>query len=472
MIPEPPAPASLRHPETAMTLAHDAAADAVLAASRAALEYLAALPDRRVSPDQDALAAMAGFDIELPDGACDPTDVIAQLHQLGSPATTATAGGRFFGLVVGGTLPAALGARVLAAAWDQVVFNDQTSPVGCALERITASWITDVLGLPAESHVSYVTGATMGNFTALAAARDVMLRRVGHDPLAAGLWNAPRLRVVVGEEVHVTVVKALTLLGFGSADLVRVPTDDQGRIRPDALPDLDDRTILILQAGNVASGATDPFDQVIPLARRAGAWVHVDGAFGLWAAASPALRGAVSGMDGADSWVTDGHKWLNTPYDCGLVIVRDAQALHQVMATQAPYLSSGTAVAPKDMGPEFSRSARAVEVWAALYSLGRHGLADLIDRTCAHARSFAEGLRALGYTVLNDVTLNQVVAAPPGDPDEAVRIAKQVQDSGECWFGSTVWRGRPAIRISVSSHATTSADVRRSLDAIAAATAT
>ena len=197
----------------------------------------------------------------------------------------------------------------------------------------------------------------------------------------------------------------------------------------------------------------------------------MDGAFGLWAAASPSLRGAVAGVEGADSWVTDAHKWLNTPYDCGLAIVRNAEALHQVMATQAPYLSSGATVAPKDMGPEFSRSARAVEVWAALYSLGREGLADLIDRSCAHARSFAEGLRALGFTVLNDVTLNQVVAAPPGDPRDADRIARQVQDSGECWFGSTVWRGRPAIRISVSSHATTSDDVQRSLEAIAAATA-
>ena len=201
---------------------------------------------------------MAAFDIELPAAQRDPSAVIAQLHRLGSPATTATAGGRFFGLVVGGTLPAALGARVLAAAWDQVVFNDQTSPVGCALERITGSWVTDVLGLPSESHVSYVTGATMGNFTALAAARDELLRRAGHDAAAAGLWNAPRVRVVVGDEVHVTVVKALTLLGFGSADVVRVPTDDQGRMRPDALPKLDDRTILVLQAGNVASGAMDP----------------------------------------------------------------------------------------------------------------------------------------------------------------------------------------------------------------------
>ena len=462
-----------------MTLAPDSvhrdapgtsAADVLDAASRAAREYLAGLPDRRVSPDSDALAAMAGFEFDLPDGPADPSAVLAHLHRLGSPATTATAGGRFFGLVVGGTLPAALGARMLTSAWDQVVFNDQTSPIGCALERITARWILDVLGLPRESHVSYVTGTTMGNFTALAAARDALLRRAGHDPQADGLWGAPRLRIVTGDEVHVTVIKALTLLGFGAADITRVPTDEQGRIRPDALPELDDRTILILQAGNVTSGAIDPFHEVIPPAKRAGAWVHVDGAFGLWAAASPTLRPGIAAIDGADSWVTDAHKWLNTPYDCGVVIVRDPHALHHVMATQAPYLAAGTTAAPKDMGPEFSRSARAVEVWAALYSLGRQGLAELIDRSCVHARAFADGLCELGYTVLNDVTLNQVVAAPPGDPDAAGRIAAHVQDSGECWFGATVWRGRPAIRISVSSHATTADDVRRSLAAIAAAT--
>jgi glutamate/tyrosine decarboxylase-like PLP-dependent enzyme len=439
-------------------------------ASRAALDYLVGLPARRVSPAPEDLAAIAALDVDLPNEPCDPVEVVAEMHRLGSPATTASAGGRFFGLVVGGTLPAALGARLLASAWDQVVFNDQISPIGCALERITAGWITDVLGLPAEAHVSYVTGATMGNFTCLAAARDALLQRAGHDPLGAGLWNAPRLRVVTGDEVHVTVVKALTLLGFGTADVVRVPTDDQGRIRPDAVPELDERTIVILQAGNVSSGALDPFAEVIPDARRAGSWVHVDGAFGLWAAASLPLRRALAGVEDADSWATDGHKWLNTPYDCGVAIVRDPQALHRVMATQAPYLAAGTTVAPKDMGPEFSRGARAVEVWAALRSLGRQGLAELIERTCLHARTFADGLTALGYTVLNDVVLNQVVATPPGDTDAAARIAARVQGSGECWFGPTIWRGRHAIRISVSSHATTDEDVRRSLAVIAVAT--
>jgi glutamate/tyrosine decarboxylase-like PLP-dependent enzyme len=434
------------------------AAAAVLdTAHRAALDYLAGLPARRVSAAPEDVAAIAALEVDLPDVPCDPVDVVAELHRLGSPATTASAGGRFFGLVVGGSLPAALGARLLASTWDQVVFNDQTSPIGCALERITAGWITDVLGLPAEAHVSYVTGATMGNFTCLAAARNALLQRAGHDPLDAGLWNAPRLRIVTGDEVHVTVVKALTLLGFGTADLVRVPTDDQGRIRPDAVPELDERTIVILQAGNVSSGALDPFAEVIPHARRAGSWIHVDGAFGLWAAASPRLRGALAGVEDADSWVTDGHKWLNTPYDCGVAIVRDAQALHGVMATQAPYLATGATAAPKDMGPEFSRGAR-------------QGLAELIERTCAHARTFADGLTDLGYTVLNDVVLNQVVAAPPGAPEAAARIAARVQESGDCWFGATTWRRRPAIRISVSSHATTDDDVRRSLAAIAVAT--
>jgi glutamate/tyrosine decarboxylase-like PLP-dependent enzyme len=448
-----------------------AASSAVLdVAARAADEYLFGVLERRVSPAPEALAALAGFDTDLPDAPSDPVQVVAKLHRLGSPATTASSGGRFYGLVVGGTLPAALGARILTSAWDQVVFNDQTSPVGCMLERVTARWLTDLLGLPAEAHVSFVTGATMGNFTGLAAARDALLRRAGHDP-AKGLFGAPRVRVVATAEVHVTVVKALTLLGFGSVDIERVPTDDQGRLRTDALPPLDERTVVILQAGNVNSGAMDPFAQVVPVARDAGAWVHVDGAFGMWAAGSPRLRAQLAGVEGADSWVTDAHKWLNTPYDCGVVIVRDPDALHQVMATQAPYLATGTAVAPKDMGPEFSRSARAVEVWAALSSLGREGVAELVERTCAHARAFANGLRELGYTVLNDVTLNQVVATPPlDDPDASARIAARVQSSGECFFGATNWKGRPAVRISVSSHATTVDDVHRSLAAIAAAT--
>lgn len=439
------------------------------AASAAASEYLSSVNGRRVAPDPAAIAELSWLTGALGDDPIDPAQVVRALHRYGSPATVASAGGRYLGLVVGGTLPAALGARVLASAWDQVVFNDATSPVGCVLERCAGEWVVDLLGLPAESHVSFVTGATMGNFTCLAAARQHMLARAGHDVAEHGLWGAPRLRIVASEEVHVTVIKALTLLGWGKAEIERVPTDAQGRVIVDRLPHLDDHTIVCLQAGNVNSGSFDPFEEVCQRARAAGAWVHVDGAFGLWAAASPVRRELTAGVDQADSWVVDGHKWLNTPYDCGLAIVRDAEGLHHAMATQAPYLRAGTSIAPKDMGPEFSRSARGVEAWAALRSLGRRGLADLVERCCRHARALADGLDAYGYEVLNDVVLNQVVARI-GTAEDHSRIVQIVQESGECWFGQTTWRSQSAIRLSVSGWATTDHDVRQTLASIKDAT--
>ena len=439
--------------------------DALSAAHAASAEYLSTIAARRVSPEPAALELMARLTAPLATDPMDPVRVIEELHTYGSPATVASTGGRFFGLVVGGTLPAALGARVLASTWDQVVFNDATSPIGCALERCAAEWVVDLLGLPARSHVSFTTGATMANFTCLAAARHHLLARAGYDAVRDGVWNAPRLRVVASAEIHVTVIKALTLLGWGTAMIERVPTDAQGRLIAERLPALDENTIVCLQAGNVISGSFDPFDAVCQKARAAGSWVHVDGAFGLWAAASPARQGLTKGLEHADSWVVDGHKWLNTPYDCGMAIVRDPESLHAVMATQAPYLKDGALAAPKDMGPEFSRSARGVEVWAALRSLGRHGVAELVERCCAHAVILARGLRAHGYEILNDVVLNQVVART-GTADDHARIAQAAQQSGECWFGSTTWRGQSAIRISVSGWMTDERDIQRTLTSI------
>jgi glutamate/tyrosine decarboxylase-like PLP-dependent enzyme len=442
---------------------------ALTAASAAAADYLRTVDTRRVAPDPDALALMAQLTEPLAEDPTDPDEVLRSLHAYGSPATVASAGGRFFGLVVGGTLPAALGARVLASAWDQVVFNDATSPIGSALEWCAGQWVVDLLGLPAQSYVSFVTGATMGNFTCLAAARQQLLARAGYAVTERGLWDAPRLRVVASDEIHVTVIKALTLLGWGTTTIERIPTDDQGRVIADQMPALDPQTIVCLQAGNVNSGSFDPFEEVCRRARAAGAWVHVDGAFGLWAAASPARRTLTAGVDQADSWVIDGHKWLNTPYDCGLAIVRDPQPLHDAMATQAPYLKTGATVAPKDMGPEFSRSARGVEVWAALRSLGRRGVADLVESSCSHATTLAQGLRALGYEVVNDVVLNQV-AARIGTVDDHTRIAQAAQESGECWFGQTTWRGQSAIRLSVASWSTSEHDIQRTLASIEQAT--
>jgi glutamate/tyrosine decarboxylase-like PLP-dependent enzyme len=433
-------------------------------ADRAA-RYLAALKDRTVAPTASALANLKRLDEALPDRPTDPAAVIALLDDIGSPATVATAGGRFFGFVVGGSLPATVAASSLAAAWDQNAGIVALSPVAARLEEVAMRWLLDVLGLPSASGVGFVTCATQANFSGLSAARHALLERRGWNVEAQGLFGAPPITVVVGEEVHVSVLKALTLVGLGRERVIRVPADAQGRMRPDALPPLDDNTLVCLQAGNVNTGAFDPAAKIIPRAHAAGAWVHVDGAFGLWAAAAPARAHLVDGFAGADSWAIDAHKWLNVPYDSGMVVVRDARHLHAAMAVNAPYLVIGEAREPEHYTPEFSRRARGIEVWAALRSLGRLGLADLIERTCRHATRFAEGLRKAGYEVLNDVVINQVLVSF-GDGELTRRVIAGVQADGTCWAGGTVWQGRTAMRISVSSWATTEDDVERSLAAM------
>ncbi len=429
--------------------------------------YLETIHGRDVAASKEALIALSGFDTDLPSAAGDPNETLRLLNTLGSPATTATTGGRFFGLVVGGTLPAALGARVLASTWDQVVFNDATSPVGVKLEQVASEWLLDVLGLPAHSSIGFVTGATMANFTCLAGARHAILERQGWDVQRQGLWGAPRLRVIAGEQSHVTVLKALTMLGIGTDVIEWVPCDDQGRMLAAKMPVPDENTLILAQSGNVNSGGSDPIAQIVSKANSA--WVHVDGAFGLWAAASSETRDQLAGYESADSWVVDGHKWLNTPYECGLAICKHPTSVHAAMATQAPYLKVGGEAAPKDMVPEFSRSARGVEIWAALHSLGRNGLSDMIARTCQHAQTLADGLQQQGFEILNDVVLNQVVAVRSLPEGWAEKLAAQVQSSGEAWFGPTNWQGREAIRFSVSSWSTTNEDIERTLRAVAAA---
>ncbi|HEY0660504.1 MAG TPA: pyridoxal-dependent decarboxylase [Lysobacter sp.] len=443
--------------------------NALARASAHAAEYVRTVPTRRVAPDPDAIAALARFDQSLPLTGCDAVSVIDQLHALGSPATVATTGGRFFGLVVGGSTPAAMGAAVLAASWDQIATLEATAPSAVHLERIAARWVLELLGLPMHCSVGFTTGSSVANLTGLAAARDAQYRKLGIDLKQLGLAGAPPLRVVLSEQAHVTVFKALCLLGIGERQIERVPCDAQGRMQVGQLPPLGADCIVCLQAGNVNSGASDDFARIVPVARAAGAWVHVDGAFGLWAAASPDKRALVADVHLADSWAVDAHKWLNTPYDCGLAICADPQAVHAVMTTQAPYLTVGQHAAPKDMVPEFSRRARGVEVWAAIREMGRDGVAALIDRCCAHAQRLASGLHGLGYEVLNDVVLNQVVATI-GDGDAIARVVAAVQGEGECWFGATVWQGRPAIRLSVASWATTEEDIQRTLAAIQRAT--
>ena len=434
-------------------------------AAALAAEYLAGLPTRSVAPTPAALARLHSLDRPFPDGPADPTAVLEELHAVGSPATMATAGGRFFGFVVGGSLPAALAASWLAAAWDQDAGLAVLAPGAAAFEEVALRWLLDALGLPPDCAGGFVTGATMANFTALAAARHAVLRRAGWDVEADGLFGAPPIGVVVGEEVHISVLKALGLLGLGRTRVTRVPTDPLGRIRADRLPPLDDRTIVCLQAGNVNTGACDPVRDICPAAHARGAWVHVDGAFGLWAAAAPARAHLVAGIAAADSWALDAHKWLNVPYDSGVALCRDGAALRAAMATQAAYLLQGTGREPDEYTPELSRRARGVEIWAALAALGRSGLADLVERCCRHAARFAAGLSAAGHEILNEVTLNQVLVRF-GDDATTRRVIAALQADGTCWCGGTVWQGRTAMRISVSSWATTEQDVEHSLVAM------
>jgi glutamate/tyrosine decarboxylase-like PLP-dependent enzyme len=378
----------------------------------------------------------------------------------------AMAGPRFFGFVIGGALPVTLAANWLAGAWDQNSALYNVTPATAKLEQVALGWLLDLFGLPAGSGGGFVTGATVANFTALAAARHAVLERAGWKVEADGLFGAPPITVIVGEEAHPTLFKSLGLLGLGRSRVVRVPVDDQGRMRADSLPEITGPTIVCAQAGNVNTGAFDPLEAIIARAHDAGAWVHVDGAFGLWAAAVPSLAHLAAGLAEADSWATDCHKWLNVPYDSGLALVRDGDALQAAMAITAEYLPTDSPVRnPSDFAPELSRRARGVEVWAALRCLGAEGVREMIERTCRHARRFAEGLRQAGYEVLNDVALNQVCVAF-GDAATTNRVIAGIQADGTCWCGPTVWQGRAAMRISVSSWATTEEDVERSLEAM------
>lgn len=438
-------------------------------AAARARRYLGTLDARGVAPTPAAIAALAALDEPLPEGQTDPAAVLALLDELVSPATMAMAGRRFFGFVIGGSLPATLAANWLAGAWDQNAALARVTPGVAKLEEVALGWLKDILGLPAGCEGAFVTGATVANFTALAAARHAVLARVGWSVEADGLFGAPPITVIVGDEAHPTLLKSLGLLGLGRSRLVRVPVDGAGRLRPEALPRLAGPTILCTQAGNLNTGAFDPVAAVCEVAAPSGAWVHVDGAFGLWARASRELAPLCAGLERADSWATDAHKWLNVPYDSGLAFVRHPGVLPAAMAITADYLPTDSRERnPADFTPELSRRARGVEVWAALRSLGRGGVAQMIERNCRQARRFAERLAAAGHEIVNEVQLNQVLVSF-GDAATTLRVIDAVQRDGTCWCGSTVWQGRTAMRISVCSWATSDEDVERSADAIAAA---
>jgi len=437
----------------------------VEAAGRAA-RYIEALPLRAVGAQPAAVERLLkALDVSLPTQPSPPGEILAFLDEHGSPATIASAGGRYFGFVTGGALPVTVAAQYLAAAWDQNCFSFVSSPAISCFEAAALRWLKEALGLPLSAEGALVTGATMASFTCLAAARNWMLQRHGWDADRQGLFGAPALTVVLGEEAHATIYKVLSMLGLGRERVLRVPVDAQGRMRAERMPSVSGPVVLCVQAGNVNSGAFDPAEELIAWAHQHDAWVHVDGAFGLWALACPREAPQAHEFVGADSWAMDAHKWLNVPYDSGIALVREREALAGAMSMSGAYLLPSEHRDAMDYTPDSSRRARAIEIWAALRFLGRAGLAELIARNCQQARRIAGELEVAGVEVMNEVVLNQVVVAF-GDDERTRRVIAAVQASGICWCGGTHWHGRAAMRISVSSWASTEQDIERSIAAI------
>src|SRR6266480_2997408 len=425
-----------------------------------ALKYLDELPQKRAFPGPEALKELENLSVPLPDSSKNPEEVLEILNTIGSANTVASNGARYFGFVFGGTLPAALAANWLAAAWDQNAVFKISSPISAQLEKVSGRWLLDLLQLPERSAVGFVTGTTMANFCGVLAARHSIYERKGWNTRIKGCNGAPPIRIIVGEEIHASMLRALIFAGFGSENLIKVPTDSQGRIMAEKIPALDDSTLICLQAGNVNTGAIDPVKRICLLAKEKGAWVHIDGAFGLWARASPAKSPLAEGYELADSWAIDLHKWLNVPYDSGLVICKEPKKLQEALSVSAAYLPDSVEADPYFFTPEMSRRARGIETWAALYSLGRKGVIDLIERCCTCAELFATNLKKAGFQILNEVALNQVLVSF-GEAEITNRIIKKIQEDGICWCGGTVWKGITAMRISVSSWMTTKGDIEK-----------
>jgi len=438
--------------------------ETIRAANEQAVEYLQTVGSRRVFPSQDAIDGLSVFDESFPEVSSDPTDTLQFLNDHGTPATVTNNGGRYFGFVIGATLPAAAAAERLAAAWDQCGSSYVGSPISAKIEIVTTNWVLDVLDLPRDSKIGFGTSATACGLSMLAVARRTLLKRKGWDVDADGLIGAPEVKLVVSETIHITVKKAAKLLGFGLNRLIVAPCNDDGSVDVDKLPKLDDLTIICLQAGEVNKGSFDDFAQIVPVAHKEGAWVHVDGAFCLWARASKAKKHLTEGVDLADSWTADGHKWLNTPYDGAMAICRHADDFAQTLNSDAEY-STAEPFAQKNLVLEFSRRPRGIPIWAALRSLGRQGVDDLVTGHCAQASRLAQGLREVGVTVLNDVVLNQVLCTL-GDQEKNENLLKRISDEGEIWFGPSKWLGKSVFRLSVSSWRTTDDDIKRAIAAI------
>ncbi len=430
-----------------------------------AQQYLSEISDRRVFPSPEAVAGLDDFDEPLPLNGCDPETLIHKLHLKAGAATVATTGPRYFGFVTGGALPATLASSWLTSTWDQNAHMVTGSPAAAKLEAVASRWLLQALELPSGCGVGFVTGATMANFSALASARMSVLETLGWDVRKKGMFGAPPIKVYIGEEVHISVLKALSLLGFGEESLVTIPTDSQGRLTLKDTPSPSSPSLICAQAGNVNTGAFDPMQRLFEWAQNSESWIHVDGAFGLWARFSNALYPLTKGIELADSWATDAHKWLNVPYDSGLVFVRNPQWLHNAMRANAAYLDFGAERDPSAFTPELSRRARGIDVFTALKTLGKSGITELINKSCELARLFASELTERGFHVLNDVVLNQVLVQHP-DPDKTLSWINVLQKDGTCWCGATRWQGQDAMRISVSSWCTTEEDVRQSIEAM------
>ena len=442
--------------------------DALDQAHAAAKDYLSKIDHRHVFPSRADLAGLSGFDEPLPEQSSSAANIVETLHRLGSPASTAQMGRRYFGFVNGGALPAALAAGQLAGVWDQNAALHKMSPVAAKLEAVCERWIVDLFGLPETTALGLVTGTSMSLACGFVAARNQLLQRQGWDVISQGLFGAPAIRVIVGDAAHGTVWKALSLIGLGRDRVEKIPCDAQGRICPTELPTLDDTCLLILGAGNVNTGAFDDFSQIMPMAQAAKAWVHVDGAFGLWAGASETYRHLTAGSEQANSWSCDAHKTLNTPYDCGLILCREREWLVASMQASGSYIQWADEGARDSMlyTPDMSRRSRGVELWAALKSLGRHGVDALVTQLCERAKQFASGLQQAGYDILNTVDFNQVAVALDSD-QETLAALSYIQESGECWVSGASLQNRNIIRVSVCSHRTTPEDVERSIQAFA-----
>jgi glutamate/tyrosine decarboxylase-like PLP-dependent enzyme len=442
--------------------------DALRDAADAAYDYAASVDDRPAFPTAEAIAGLAAFDEPLPETGADVAETLRLLDSAGSPATVASTADRYFGFVIGGVHPAALGAAWLADAWDQNAALPVMSPVAARLHEVVRRWLVDLLRLPEPTGIVFTTGATVANATCLAAARDSLLERAGWDVQADGLFGAPPITVVVGTHRHSTLSKSLGLVGLGRRRVVVVPADDQGRLRADELPDVSGPVLVCAQAGEVNSGAFDPFDAIADWATGSpgrDAWVHVDAAFGLWALADPTRADLVSGLERADSWATDGHKWLNVTYDCGIAFVREPAALRRTFTAVAGYLPADAAFEAMHHTPQSSQRARQIEVWAVLRALGRAGVAELVQRTSDTAVALADLLRAGGLDVLNDVVLNQLLVRLDDDATTDALVAA-VQADGRIWCGATQWHDAPAMRISVSSWKSGPEDVSAIADVI------